>query len=151
MANIENGQAMANNKGELFTIIKVDDKAKTATLKSLETGSTRVYSFTTLKDKRRFTFIESPEEVAPIMDLDNPVSEQEAEELGMVTGEEALEQAVTVPEDTKEESRKPRITITYKGVTKSPKEWAEEFNLSPKYIRLQLRKGKSPEQIFGDK
>jgi len=150
MANIENGQVMANNKGELFTIIQVDDKAKTAILKSEETGFTRNYSFPTLKDKRRFTFIQSPEEVAPIMDLDNPISEQEAEEFGMVTGEEALEQAVTVPEEAGEESHKSRITITYKGVTKSPKEWGEEFNLNPKYIRLQLRKGKSPEEIFGE-
>ena len=150
MANIENGQAMANNKGELFTIIKVDDKAKTATLKSLETGSTRVYSFTTLKDKRRFTFTESPEEeveeVTPVEATEEVIPEDN--NLVPMPGAEKL---ADLKEEVEKESRKPRITITYKGVTKSPKEWAEEFDLSPKYIRLQLRKGKSPEQIFGDK
>lgn len=150
MANIENGQAMANNKGELFTIIKVDEKAKTATLKSLETGSTRVYSFTTLKDKRRFTFTESVEEeveeVTPAESTEDVIPEDN--NLVPMPGAEKL---ADLKEEVEKESRKPRITITYKGVTKSPKEWAEEFNLSPKYIRLQLRKGKSPEQIFGDK
>lgn len=146
---------------ELVTVIEFNEKTKTVMVEFPD-GRTKSYSSTTIKDKRRFipVELESPEVVEPLMDLDNPVTEEEAEELGMIGGDEALEQAVVDPEDkpSKKRSNKEktsggtsRILITYNGFSKSPSEWGEELGLSPKYIRSQLRKGKKPEEIFKEK
>lgn len=154
MANITINTTLKEVKsGNTATVTTIDEKCKTAII-TYPDGTTKAYSITTLKDKRRFEVVEVVEEVEPLIDLDNPVTEEEAEELGMITGEEALEQAVIDPEPKKqkvETGRKSRITITYNGESKTPSEWAEQFGMDAKRIRLALRKGKTPEEIFHGK
>lgn len=139
----------AVSNGEIIKVIEFDDKSKQCIVE-FENGKTRAYSSVTLKDKRRFIPIESDEEqIAEIM--------KQKEELGIevpkITEEPKL---VPMPgieklEELKNEfsGRKPRITITFNGETKTPGEFAEQFNMDSKYIRAQLRKGKTPEEIFG--
>lgn len=127
------------NKEDLVKIVQVDDKCKTAIVE-LPDGATKAYSFATLKDKRRFTEVGSVEE--PVIE-EVEVNPEEPELVPMPGAEK--------PEELKKEvsGRKPRITITFNGETKTPSEFAEQFNMDPKYIRSQLRKGKTPEDIFG--
>lgn len=134
MANITLNTIIKEVKtGNIAKVVLTDDRAKTASIK-FEDGTTKAYTMSTLKDKRRFEIL--GEEVEP---EENMVSEEDLE-------------AALMAKATKEEtSRKPRITITYNGESKTPKEWAEEFGMDPKKIRLALRKGKTPEEIFGGK
>ena len=136
-----------NNKKELVKVIKVDNKCGTAIVES-EDKSTKIYSFGTLNDKRRFTPVAIEE-----------LSDTEYAAIGLEIAEQAKEKAkklVPMPgaeklADLKEDGKKSRITITYNGKTQSPSEWAKEFGMNPKRIRLALRKGKSPEEIFNGK
>lgn len=126
-------------------VIKVDNEHKTAIVE-FEDGSNTIYSFSTLKDKRRFTLVENEEDkyVSEIM--------EQKKELGIEVLE--IKSYEVVEETTSEEpekSRKPRITITFQGETKTPGEWAEKFGMDAKKIRLALRKGKTPEEIFNGK
>lgn len=146
--------------GEIIKVVEYYEKSKQCIVE-LENGKTRAYSSATLKDKRKFTPVEldSPETVEPLLDLDNPVTEEEAEALGMIGGDEALEQAVVVPEPEREltdeeyaaigleiaeqakikaEQAKAKKSVrkslrlkevTYKGETKSIREWAEETGM----------------------
>lgn len=135
------------NKEDSVKIVQVDDKCKTAIVE-LPDGATKAYSFTTLKDKRRFTGIGEDDQY--IADITEPEEEVEVNpeepELVPMPGAEKLEEL-----KNEVSGRKPRITITFNGETKTPSEFAEQFNMDPKYIRSQLRKGKTPEDIFGGK
>ena len=119
---------------KMLTVIKVDEKRKTAIVE-YEDKSNNIYSWSTLKDKRTFL----PVEEVP-------------EEKHLVTMPGAEKLADLKKEYSKEEkSRKPRITITFNGEEKTPKEWATKFGMDAKKIRLELRKGKTPEEIFNGK
>lgn len=133
--------------GEQIEVININDVTKVAMVR-LEDGKTRPYSMNTLKDKRQWIPVEQEEvnpDPAPVEEEVNPEVISDQEEVNEVTEEKA--------EEAKEEKsgRKPRITITYNGKTQTPGEWATEFGMDPKRIRLALRKGKSPEEIFNGK
>ena len=134
---------------EKMEVIKVDDRAKTAIVK-LESGETRCYSQATLKDKRNFIPVESevPEVPEPkkLKELREERNKAEAEVLKTTAGV-----INNIENKEKVSGRKPRITITYNGESKTPGEWAEEFGMDAKKIRLALRKGKTPEEIFNGK
>lgn len=135
--------------GEQIEVININDVTKVAMVR-LEDGKTRPYSMNTLKDKRQWIPVEQEEvnsDPAPVEEV-NPEVISDQEEVNEVTEEKAEE----VKEAKEEKSgRKPRITITYNGKTQTPGEWATEFGMDPKRIRLALRKGKSPEEIFNGK
>lgn len=83
--------------GKVMEIIKTD-KASGSMIIRFEDGSTRTITPGTLKRWYK-ELPEAPETVENLIDLDNPVTEEEAEQLGMIGGDEALEQAVVDPED----------------------------------------------------
>lgn len=90
------GQKYQNKRNaEFVEVVEVNEKFKTVDVKQAN-GSVKTVTLATLK--RWYTLVEAPEVVEPLMDLDNPVTEAEAEEAGMVTGDEALEQAVVDPD-----------------------------------------------------
>lgn len=62
-----------------------------------EDGSNTTVSESTLK--RWWKKLDSPETVEPLIDLDNPVTEEEAQAAGMLSGDEAVEAAVVDPDD----------------------------------------------------
>ena len=145
------------SNGELVKVIEVNEKTKTV-LVELPDGKTRSYSPTTLKDKRRFIPVESDEElVAEVM--------KQKEELGIevpkITEAPEIVEEKLVPmpgaeklADLKKKEKgtgTSRILIEYRGSKKTPIEWGRLLGLDPKYIRAQLRKGKTPEEIFKEK
>ena len=72
--------------------------AKTKTyIMVYEDGTNTTVSESTLK--RWWKKLDSPEVVEPLIDLDNPVTEEEAEAAGMLSGDEAVEVAVVDPDD----------------------------------------------------
>lgn len=80
----------------VMQVIKEDNDRKTYLIK-FEDGTSSTISYGTFK--RWYKPIEAPEEVGPVIDLDNPITDEEAEAKGMVSGDAALEQAVVDPED----------------------------------------------------
>lgn len=141
--------------GEQIEVININDVTKVAMVR-LEDGKTRPYSMNTLKDKRQWIPVEQEEvnsDPAPIEeDEEENLTDEDYAAIGKEIAEQAKEKAEGVKEDKEEKSgRKPRITITYNGKTQTPGEWATEFGMDPKRIRLALRKGKSPEEIFNGK
>lgn len=149
MLEIIEGIKLTKTSGEVVTIIQVDEKFKTAILESQD-GTTRSYSFSTIRDKRRFIpATEEVEEVIPEEVYDIPSGFEEsviAEESSTLVPMPGIEGLA----DLKQEyTKKSRITITYKGESLTPAEWGNKYNMDPKRIRLLLRKGKTPEEIFG--
>lgn len=143
-----------NNK--MAKVIKVGENGLTAILK-FEDDSTKTYSIGTLKDKRRFIPVEEEDDSDYIQEI-----MEQKKELGIECPEiksyEIVKETKLVPMpgaeklvNLKESGKKPRISITYNGKTQSPGDWAKEFGMDPKRIRLALRKGKSPEEIFNGK
>jgi len=141
---MEIGTILKNIKtGEQVEIIKIDDRAKTVIVKK-STGETRPYSMATLKDKRNYITLDSE----PIPEPEPEITEEDSNLVPMP----GIEKLVELKEEySKEPGKKPRITITYNGESKTPNEWAAQFNMDPKKIRLALRKGKTPEEIFNGK
>lgn len=140
----------AVSNGEIIKVIEFDDKSKQCIVK-LEDGRTKAYSSATLKDKRRFTLVAEELSDEDYAAIGKEIAEQakakaEAPELVPMPGSEKLA-------DLKKETSgtKARISITYRGQTKTPFEWGRLLGLDPKYIRAQLRKGKTPEEIFKEK
>lgn len=141
----------AVSNGEVVKVIEFDDKSKQCIVE-FEDGRTRAYSSVTLKDKRRFIPVESDDEL--IAEIDRQRKElgievpkiTEAPELVPMPGAEKLGELKKETSGTKA-----RISITYRGETKTPFEWGRLLGLDPKYIRAQLRKGKTPEEIFKEK
>jgi len=83
--------------GKVMEILKQDDKKGTMLIQ-FEDGKSS--SITTGTFKRWYKKIEeTSDEVAPLIDLDNLVTDEEAEVNGMITGDEALEQAVVDPDE----------------------------------------------------
>lgn len=78
-------------------VVETDDKAKTTMLQYEDDNTTTVVSNSTLK--RWWKALKDDEVVEPLIDLDNPITKQEAEEKGMLAGDEAVEQAVVDPDD----------------------------------------------------
>ncbi len=79
-----------NKKNNRFaTVIEENPKFNTVLLQFEDDKSTT--SITTSTLKRWWKKIEAPEVVEPVMDLDNPITENEAKELGRIDGEKALE------------------------------------------------------------
>lgn len=139
--------------GEQIEIISINEVTKVAMVR-LQDGKTRPYSMATLKDKRQWVIIEKEEEVPEVKeevipDQEKELSDEDYTEIGKEIAEEAKEKAKAAKEE--KSGKKPRISITYNGETKTPNEWAEQFGMDPKRIRLALRKGKSPEDIFNGK
>ena len=73
-----------------------NDKTKTVIM-VYEDGSNTTVSESTLK--RWWKKLDSPEVVESLIDLDNPITEEEAEAAGMLSGDEAVEVAVVDPDD----------------------------------------------------
>ena len=152
MANIIVGTLLKSTKGEVAKVIEVNEKSKQAIVE-FEDGSNKAYSFPTLKDKRRFTILE--EELSnedyeaavrlEVSDMEKELTDEEYAEIGKEIADQAKAKAKGVS------GSKGRISITYRGQTKTPFEWGRLLGLDPKYIRAQLRKGKKPEEIFKEK
>lgn len=142
--------------GEQIEVININEVTKVAMVR-LEDGKTRPYSMNTLKDKRQWISLEQEEvnpDPAPVEeDKEENLTDEDYVAIDKEIAEQAEEEeAEEVKEDKEEKSgRKPRIIITYNGKTQTPGEWATEFGMDPKRIRLALRKGKSPEEIFNGK
>lgn len=118
-------QSVSN--GEIVKVIEFDDKSKQCIVK-LENGKTKAYSSATLKDKRKFIPLE---EVEP---AENIIGKETAEdhELVPMPGIEKLEELKKeVGNKVKPNGRKSlRLKeVTYKGETKSIREWAEETEI----------------------
>ncbi len=129
------------------TIIKVDGVRKTAIIE-FDDETNDIYSWSTFKDKRKFI----PVDETPEPEVSSEIVEEVPEERHLVPMPGAERLADLKKEYSKEEkSRKPRITITYNGEEKTPKEWATQFGMDAKKIRLELRRGKTPEEIFSGK
>lgn len=159
------GTILKNIKtGKTIEVINFNDVTKVAMVR-LEDGKTRPYSITTLKDKRQWIILETQEEepdyTEEVMrqkeELGIEVPDINPEEVEIISKEEhhlvPMPGAEKLAELKKEYStgKKPRISITYNGETKTPNEWAEKFGMDPKKIRLALRKGKTVEEIFNGK
>ena len=119
------------SNGEAVKVIEFDDKSKQCIVE-LENGKTRAYSSATLKDKRKFIPVEADEEqVAEAMEQ----KEVEAPGLVSMPGSEKLaelkEEITNNTTKTKKSERKSlRLKeVTYKGETKSIREWAEETGI----------------------
>lgn len=80
--------------GKVARLVERDEVRKTCMLEFEDGKSTTVASTTF---KRWYKAIEEQEEVEPLIDLGNPIPDEEAEGIGMVGGDEALEQAVIEP------------------------------------------------------
>lgn len=119
--------------GEKVEIIGIFEDNKV--MVKLASGEVSRYSMASLKDKRNFVIVEEEPTPAPV---EEPEKEPEIE-------------AEVETEKAKESGKKSRINITYRGETKTPFEWGRLLGLNPKYIRSQLRKGKTPEEIFKEK
>lgn len=127
------------SNGEIIKVIEFDDKSKQCIVE-FENGKTRAYSSATLKDKRKF--IQIAEEL----------SDEDYAEIGKEIAEQAKEKAeahtlVQMPgtEDPDwgkkhyQEAKGNKISkvrkslrlkeVTYKGETKSIREWAEETGI----------------------
>ena len=87
------------NKGRIACVVKRDEIAKTVILKYEDAQDNKdsvKISYSTLK--RWWKKVKEEEVAEPLIDLDNPITEEEAQEKGMITGDEALEQAVIDPD-----------------------------------------------------
>lgn len=111
----------------------------------LASGEVSRYSMASLKDKRNFVIVEEkPDYTKEVMN--------QKEELGIEVPVINPEEVEIIPkEEESPKGTKARINITYRGETKTPFEWGRLLGLNPKYIRSQLRKGKTPEEIFKEK
>lgn len=70
------GQKYQNKRNaEFVEVVEVNEKFKTVDVKQAD-GSVKTVTLATLK--RWYTLVEAPEVVEPLMDLDNPVAEEEA-------------------------------------------------------------------------
>lgn len=113
---IKEGIKLINNNGEKVTIIQVNEKFKTVIVKSEVDGSTKNYSFTTLKDKRRFTQVDGEDQyIAEVMQqkkdlgiecpkITEPVAELsdvEYAKVGLEIAEQAKQKAEQVRGKTK--------------------------------------------------
>lgn len=92
---------MNKRNGQVATLVSKNDRFKTNQLQ-YEDGKVTEITDATLK---RWWKLVKEEElvnddvVEPLIDLDNPVTEEEAEALGMIGGDEAVELAVVDPDD----------------------------------------------------
>ena len=69
--------------------------------------------------------------IEPIIDLDNPITDEEAKEHGMVTGDEALETAVIDPDEPTVPAKPKRgALIEYNGKAQNICAWAKELGIS---------------------
>lgn len=125
--------------GKVMEILKQDDKKGTMLIQ-FEDGKSS--SITTGTFKRWYKKIEeTPDEVAPLIDLDNPVTEEEAEASGMITGDEALEQAVVDP-DVAEDVAGDGTPLAEVG-----KEIAEQAKQKAKDVKKpKVKKDKTPKK-----
>lgn len=85
--------------GSIGTIVEENEKSKTVILE-LEDGKTVSISTSTLKRWWKKVKEEEAEVVEPLIDLDNPITDEESEELGMIDGEKALEMEETAGDGT---------------------------------------------------
>lgn len=84
--------------GKIATLDQMNEKFKTVLL-VFEDGTNTTISTSTLKRWwKEIPEEETKEEVKPLIDLDNPITDEDATANGMVTGDEALEQAVVDPD-----------------------------------------------------
>ena len=82
--------------GKVAELIEKNEKSKTVTLKFVDDGTLTGPTFSTFQ--RWWKALESPEVVQSLMDVDNPITEEEAKKLDMVSGDEAVELAVPDPD-----------------------------------------------------
>lgn len=127
------------SNGEIIKVIGFDDKSKQCIVE-LENGKTRAYSSATLKDKRKFTLIAEELSNEEYAEIGKEIAEQaklkvENHKLVPMPGIEKLEELKNEITDrqvkTKKSERKSlRLKeVTYKGETKSIREWAEKTNI----------------------
>lgn len=131
MANITLGTTLKTIKGEFAKVIAIHEKSKQAIIE-FEDGKTRAYSFPTLKDKRKFTIIEDEEVQEPKAENENAEEAVSESHLVPMPGIEKLEELKKeVGNKVKSNGRKSlRLKeVTYKGETKSIREWAEETEI----------------------
>lgn len=121
--------------GETLKVVEFDDKSKQCIVE-FENGKTRAYSSATLRDKRKFTPIEVEEDL----------TDEEYASIGLEIAEQAKTKAAlavvkkmtpdevvsTVNRVIKEQKVRKSLRlkdVTYKGETKSIREWAEETGM----------------------
>lgn len=129
----KNTMVKNNKTNTTGTIINYNEETKKATVK-FQDGTEKELSIKTLKDKRLYTLTEV-EEV-------KPVKTKKAKAVKETTNKSKKTR------ERKTDRTNKKWAITYKGKTKTPAEWAKEFNLSASYIRNSIRKGKTPEEVF---
>ena len=108
--------------GSIGTIVEENEKSKTVILE-LEDGKTVSISTSTLKRWWKKVKEEEAEVVEPLIDLDNPITDEEAKKLGMIDGEKALEMEETAGDGTP-------LTEVGKEIAEQAKEKAEQFHKS---------------------
>lgn len=149
------------SNGEIIKVVEFNEKSKQCIVE-LENGKTRAYQSATLKDKRKFTPVEDEEDryVAEIMqqkaelgiecpkidpkqvgieevsytvDKDTCDDGTSYAEIGKEIAEQAKEKAQQAKANKVRKSLRLK-EVTYKGETKSLREWAEEANLKWKTL-----------------
>lgn len=121
--------------GKIVTEARFNEKTKTYIL-IFEDGSGTTISSSTFK--RWYKAIEGEDEVAPLIDLDNPITDEEAKERGMVTGDEALEQSVVTSDDICGDGRK--YSEIGKEIAQQAKEKAKKASTSKKMDKPAKKK-----------
>lgn len=81
------------------------------------------------------------ETVEPVIDLDSPVTEEEAKEHNMLSGDEALETAVIDPDEPTVPAKPKRgALIEYNGKSQNICAWAKELGVSANTLYARLYK-----------
>lgn len=128
------------SNGEIIKVIEFDDKSRQCIVE-LENGKTKAYSSATLKDKRKFTLISEELSDEEYAEIGKEIAEQAKAKAEKKTTlvEDLMEAGLIAPKEevsdsqakAKKSGRKSlRLKeVTYKGETKSIREWAEETEI----------------------
>lgn len=137
------------SNGEMVKVIKFDDRSKQCIVE-LENGKTKAYSSTTLKDKRRFIPVEDEEKLTElkqeVIDSEKDLTDEEYAQIGKEIAEQAKEKAEAHKKHNMRKSLRLK-EVTYKGETKSIREWAEETGIPWKTLYNRINNNGWPIDI----